>query len=150
MSQTTPYDQVRLQPLPVLNAFPLQSPNGIDDTANGIAQFIGTWSNPASLNSTSVRLDHAVSDKLKLFFRFSDTYSKSATRLTFTPTMKVTPVYTLRTYTTGASSALSNRLSNEFRLNYSSNEVIDSLVVDPFSGSTPVNLPQLTGLGPTA
>ncbi|PYS56451.1 MAG: TonB-dependent receptor, partial [Acidobacteria bacterium] len=36
----------------VLNAFPLQSPNGIDDTANGVAQFIGSWSNPSSINST--------------------------------------------------------------------------------------------------
>ena len=30
---------------PVLNAFPIS--NGPDDTANGIAQFIGSWSNPA-------------------------------------------------------------------------------------------------------
>src|SRR6266568_151410 len=56
----------------VLNAFPVQSPNGIDDTANGVAQFIGTWSNPSSLNSTSVRFDQEVNDRLRFFFRFGD------------------------------------------------------------------------------
>ena len=40
----------------VLDAFPVQSPNGIDDTVNGIAQFIGSWSNPASIDSTSVAI----------------------------------------------------------------------------------------------
>ena len=55
------------------------SPNGLDDAANGIAEYIGSWSNPASLNSTSVRFDHVVNDKLRLFFRFSDTGSSSAT-----------------------------------------------------------------------
>ena len=44
-----------------LNAYPL--PTG-PDVGDGIAEFIGSWSNPAALNSTSVRFDHAVSDKL--------------------------------------------------------------------------------------
>src|SRR5437867_2231136 len=56
----------------VLNAWPVQSPNGIDDTANGIAQYIATWSNPSSLNSTSVRFDHVLNDKVRMFFRFSN------------------------------------------------------------------------------
>jgi len=139
---------------PVLNAFPVQSPNGIDDTANGIAQFIGSWSNPSSLNATSVRFDHVVNDKLRLFFRFSDTASNSATRGNATnfssPTMDTTSAYTLRTYTAGVSSGLSSRLSNEFRLNYSSNGVAGTTVIDSFGGSTPVNLTQLVGLGPGA
>jgi len=134
----------------VLNAFPVQSPNGIDDTANGIAQFIGSWSNPSSINSTSVRFDHAVNNKLKLFFRFSDTGSNSATRGgfgIFSPTTVETPAYTMRTYTAGAGSVFSSRLSNEFRLNYSSNGVTDRIVIDAFGGSTPVNLAQLVGVG---
>jgi hypothetical protein len=137
-----------------LNAFPVQSPNGVDDTANGIAQYIGSWSGPASLNSTSVRFDHLVTDKLRLFFRFSDTPSRSVTRgtpATFTtPTMDTTLAYTLRTYTAGASSLFSNRLSNELRLNYSSNDVISRTVIDALGGSTPVDLLQLSGLGPGA
>ena|SRR5882762_6101598 len=134
----------------VLNAFPVQSPNGIDDTAHGVAQFIGTWSNPSSIDSTSVRFDHVLNDKVRLFFRFSDTGSSSTARATTpsTPTMKQPSVYTLRTYTAGVSTAFSSRLSNEFRLNYTSNVTTNSTVIDSFGRGVPVDLGQLTGLGP--
>jgi carboxypeptidase family protein/TonB-dependent receptor-like protein len=138
----------------VLNAFPMQSPNGIDDTANGIAEFIGSWSNPASLDSTSIRFDHVVKDKLTLFFRFSDTSSSSAARGNganlLAPTMDTTSAYTLRTYTAGATIVFSNRLSNQFRVNYTSNGTTSNTVINSFGGGIPVNLLQLTGLGATA
>jgi hypothetical protein len=133
----------------VLNAFPVQSPNGIDDTANGIAQFIGSWSNPSSINSTSVRFDHVVNDKLRLFFRFSEAPSQSKIRETQAtggnPSMSQATAYTSRSYTGGASSLFTSRLGNEFRLNYSSNEVTTHTVIDSFGGSTPVDLAQLIG-----
>src|SRR5208337_2588092 len=97
---------------PVLNAFPV--PNG-QDFGDGIAEYIGSWSNPSSLDSTSVRFDHVVNDKVRLFFRFSDTGSSSTARQTYaqglTPAMSQTSAYTLHTYTAGASSLLSSRLS---------------------------------------
>lgn len=133
----------------VLNAFPM--PNGLD-YGNGSAQFTGTWSNPGSLNSTSVRLDHLVNDKLRLFFRFSDTGSRSAARgssaTSTSPTTNTTSTYNLHAYTVGASSVFSSRLSNEFRLNYTSNEATAHVVTDPLAGSTPVDLVQVAGLGP--
>ena len=136
---------------PVLNAFPVPTPGGIDDTANGFAQYIAAWSNPSSLDSTSVRFDHVVKDRLRLFFRFSDTGSRSATRGTYaqglTPAMNQTSVYTLRTYTAGASSLLSSRLSNDFRLNYSSNDTTSNAITNGFGGGAPLNLQQLLGLG---
>jgi hypothetical protein len=143
-STTAPLNQV-------LNAFPVQSPNGIDDTVNGIAQYIGSWSNPSSINSTSVRFDHNVNDKLRLFFRFSNTGSSSASRgstaVDSTPTMDTTAAYVMRTYTAGVSSVFTNRLSNEFRLNYSSNSTTSATVINALAGSTPINLDQLVGLG---
>jgi hypothetical protein len=63
-----------------------------------------------------------------------------------TPTTDGTSIYTLRTYTAGASSVLTNRLSNEFRLNYSSNEASGIYVINALGGSTPANLAQLVGL----
>jgi len=133
---------------PALNAFPM--PNG-QNFGDGIAQFIGSWSNPASLDSTSVRLDHVVNDKLRLFFRFSNTTSDSATRGTSlrgsTPTANDIVAYTLRTYTSGISSVLSSRASNDLRVNYSSNGTTDRNVIDSFGGSTPVDLVQLSGVG---
>lgn len=134
-----------------LNAFPLPSSNGIDDTANGIAQYIGSWSNPSSLNSASVRFDQALNIHARLFFRFSETGSGSMARGTSaassTPTVLSKSDYTLRTYTAGVSSVLSNGLDNELRFNYSSNSTTQNQVINALGGSTPVNLAQLTGLG---
>jgi hypothetical protein len=134
--------------LSVLNAFPQPSPDGVDDAANGIAQFIGSWSNPSSLNSTSVRFDHIVNEKLRIFFRFSDTNSDTAMQGAGgrTPTTYGTSPYSIRTYTAGMSSTITNRLSNEFRLNYSSNEAAARWSIDALGGGTPVDLAQLTGV----
>ena len=137
--------------LPALNAFPLPSPNGIEDATNGFGQFIGSWSDPSSIDSASVRFDHVVSDKLRLFFRFSNTTSSSTVRLGgvsgYVPSVDQISSYTTRTYTAGVSSVFSSRLSNAFRLNYSSNEITQQQLIDAFGGSIPANLSQLSGLG---
>jgi hypothetical protein len=151
---------------PVLNAFPVQNgpellvpcdpttdptcpPSG--QKQSGLAGFIGTWSNPSQLDSTSVRLDHAVNDRLRLFFRFSDTPSNSAVRPTgtnnqLTPSTDQITDYTERTYTLGATAILSSHISNEFRLGYSSNRSTSSNQIGSFGGSTAVNLAALQGL----
>src|SRR5438094_3735252 len=133
-----------------LNAWPLPSSNGLDDVAKGIAQYIASWCNASSIESTSVRFDQVVSDKLRLFFRFSDTTSDSIARQVggLTPTANNVSASTLRTYTGGATSVFSNRLSNDFRLNYSSNSLSQRQAITALGGSTPVDLGQLTGLGP--
>jgi hypothetical protein len=129
---------------PALSAFPL--PNG-QDYGNGSAAYIGTWSNPASLDSPSVRFDHVVSDKLRFFFRFSDTSSSSVTRGgSYSPTVQQTAAANLRSYTAGITSAFSNRVTNDFRINYSSNGATTGRVINEFGGSTPVNLTELSGL----
>lgn len=148
-----------------LNAFPIQNGPEVlvpcdpatDPTCpstgskqDGLAQYIGTWSNPASVNSTSIRFDHALRDKLRLFFRFSNNTSSAAVRGTTstfsTPSVDNIVAYTLRTYTAGANSVFSTRLNNDFRLNYSSNAVTQNSVIDSIGGSVPVNLAQVTGL----
>ncbi|MGB0012921.1 MAG: carboxypeptidase regulatory-like domain-containing protein, partial [Candidatus Sulfotelmatobacter sp.] len=131
---------------PALNAYPVS--NG-PDVGGGIAEYIGNWSNPASLDSTSIRFDHTVSERLKLFFRFSDTSSQSTSRGTSygdVPTVQSTPHFIVRTYTGGVIAFLSKRMSNDFRLNYSSNQVSDPFVLNSLGGSTPVNLAQLADL----
>ena len=131
-----------------LNAFPL--PNG-PDVGDGIAQFIGSWSNSSSLNSTSVRLDHVLNEKARLFFRFSDTPSSASSRGAAyyeTPSEYSTLQYGLKTYTAGVSALLTPRISDDFRFNYSSNEALAPQVINSFGGNTPVDLAKLAGLGP--
>ncbi len=126
-----------------LNAFPV--PNG-PDVGNGISEFIASWTTPASVDSTSVRIDHVVSDKLRLFFRFSGTESSLTGRTTGAPSGMNVSAYTTRTYTAGASSVFTDRFTNDFRVNYSSNETTNNADIDAFGGSTPANLAQLSGL----
>src|SRR4029077_20337781 len=59
---------------PYLNAFPFD-PNQ-PDLGNGIAQFNASYSNPATLDAYSLRVDHKLNDKLTLFGRYS--YSPSS------------------------------------------------------------------------
>lgn len=131
---------------PALNAFP--APNGMDNLANGIAQFISSWSNPSAIDSTSARFDHAMTHRVRFFFRFSDTDSSSTTRgaLGFTPSISDHLTYTLRTNTAGFTTLFSNRLANDFRLNFSSNQAFERWQLDTFGGNTPIDLQKLVGL----
>jgi carboxypeptidase family protein/TonB-dependent receptor-like protein len=137
---------------PVLNAYPLPTPGGMDNPADDTAQYIASWSNRSSINSTSVRFDHTVNDKLKLFFRFSDTGSSAGARggsilLGIGPATNTISDSTVRTYTAGATSVFSSRLSNDFRLNYSSSEVSTRNFIDPIGGGVSVDLRPTAGLG---
>jgi hypothetical protein len=110
---------------PVLQAYSV--PNGLD-SGGGIAEFTGSWSNPSAFDSTSVRVDYNLNSTTNVFFRFSDTGSDSATRPTATNGIPGSPNdpfklnVGLHTYTFGATSALTSRVSNDLRVNYSSND----------------------------
>ena len=146
-------------PLPlqqVLNVFPRPSTSGPPpncanpDPGTGLTEFIGAWTNPSNIDATSVRLDHTVSDKLRLFFRFASTTSAARAQQTgvfgVASDLSSTALTTL-TYTFGATSAISNSVSNEFRLNYSSNTQTSSVTPISFGGAQAVNLFQLQGIG---
>ena len=124
----------------VLNAF--ARPNG-QNLGNGLAEFIGTWSNPSDIDSTSLRLDHSVNAKLRLFFRFSDTSSSLGSQFA---SLRESKSFTTRTYTMGATSSISAAASNEFRLNYSTNEGQFSALPINFAGAKAVDLWELQGL----
>jgi Carboxypeptidase regulatory-like domain/TonB dependent receptor len=130
---------------PILNAFPL--PNGIDygSAANpSLAQFIEPFSLPSAIDSTSLRVDHIISPKLSLFFRFGDTPSSSVSRPYFA---RDTTISNATTYTLGVISQLSHRLTDEFRLGYarSNSSIIGAL--DNFGGATPIDLAAAMGAG---
>jgi Carboxypeptidase regulatory-like domain len=132
----------------VLNAFP--TANG-SDLGNGLGEYIASWTNADSINSTSVRFDHLIKEKNRLFFRFSNTASVARTRQINgpgfnSPTVKDAAAYTARTYTAGATSLLTSHLSNDLRLNYTSNETTERAVLDSFGGGVPLDLSQLAGL----
>lgn len=138
---------------PVLNAFPIpncpaSSANCSNDLGNGLGDFVGTWPNPSLIDSESIRVDHSINDKLKLFFRFSNTSSSQATRLTGNsgnPANSFVTPYTTRGYTLGLPLLLRNTVANDFRLNYTSNETSSTFGLGPFGGGIGVDLAKLQG-----
>jgi hypothetical protein len=137
---------------PLVNAFPLPNCTSTNPSCinpgNGLAGFLGAWTVPSQLDSTGIRFDQAFKERLRLFFRFSDTSSMVQSRDSFNPATLTPQRYTTRTYTLGGTSAISKQDSNEFRLNYSSNEPTFSFRSSNFGGAQPVNFAQLQRADP--
>lgn len=130
---------------PILRAFPLA--NG-PDLGNGLAEFISTWSNPSSLDAYSLRVDHTLNEKLKLFFRFGDTPSSAAVRLSSyngSPSVLSSLQYATKSYTAGAIALLTSHLSNDLRFNYSTNYATSTYELSDFGGARSVDLVSLQG-----
>jgi len=124
---------------PYLNAFPL--PNGpevLDAGGNhqGVAQFNTSYTNPATLNAYSLRIDHRVSDKLNAFGRYDYSPSQLSQRGSNAGLSTVSPSRaTTQTGTLGVTWAPSTLLANDFRFNYSSTDSSLSSYLDDFGGA---------------
>ena len=86
--------------LPYLNAYPVpnRSEKIIDANGNhqGIAQFNASFSNPATLDAYSLRIDHKLTDKLNVFGRYNYSPSEFANRGGNTGTFALSALQTSR------------------------------------------------------
>ena len=125
---------------PFLNAYPEPDDRTI---ATGVytSPFTGVWSNSATLNAGSVRLDHTFNSRLSIFGRYSDAPSEVTSRQQTLSTLSATTVNT-RTLTLGINAHLSKQAFNAFRANYSTQRSANGYSVDSFGGavSPPSNL----------
>jgi hypothetical protein len=124
---------------PYLNAFP--RPNGPEDSANpGAAHFNASYSNPASLDAYSLRIDHKLNDKLSLFGRYDYSPSELIQRGGNGQTLNTvaTSRITTQTMTVGAPWLISPSAANDFRFNYSRTVGSTNLVQDNFGGAVPL------------
>ncbi|MGH9908378.1 MAG: TonB-dependent receptor, partial [Pyrinomonadaceae bacterium] len=107
---------------PFLNAFPL--PNG-GNTSNGLARFSASFSDPTTLNATSVRVDHALNDRLTFFGRYNYAPSQSVSRGN-TSVLGLSALaertVNIQTLTAGSTQVFSPTITNEFRANWSRSE----------------------------
>jgi hypothetical protein len=123
---------------PYLKAYPL--PNGPDDVASGIAQFNASYSNPATLDAYSLRIDHRLKDKLSLFGRYNYSPSSAEQRGTRGALSNVyTSRITTQTATFGASWAISPVVLSDLRLNYSRTNGSGAQTLDNFGGAVPLS-----------
>lgn len=118
---------------PFLNAYPI--PNG-PAGANGYAQFSASYSDPSTLHSIGLRVDHKINDKLTLFGRYAWAPSSNDARVN-----ALTPFRSQQinndSVTAGLSWIVSARTTNELRVNYSSAQGHAFITLDNFGGATP-------------
>ena len=126
---------------PYLNSFPL--PNG-PDLGNGIAQFNASYSNSATLDAYSLRIDHKLNEKLSIFGRYNHSPSENVQRggsgnsLSQVAPSKIA----IDTATVGSTWIVSPSAVNDLRFNYSRTDASNSIYLDNFGGAIP--LPSLT------
>jgi hypothetical protein len=116
---------------PLLNAFPIG--NG-PDVGNNLTQLSASYSDPSSLDSTSIRLDHALSDRATLFGRYNEGPSSSERRVLALSTILKTPS-NVRTVTVGSTWLPKSHVTNELRVNYTRAEAGSIYHVDSFNGA---------------
>jgi len=129
---------------PILNAFPL--PNG-KDLGNGLAEFTGAYSDPSSLDATSIRIDHAFSSRHTLFGRYNKSPSESINRRADIALSNLqSRRLSTQSLTIGVTESLMPAISNELRLNYSDNGAYVDFTLDNFGGAS---VPPRSALIPT-
>lgn len=137
---------------PFLNAFPI--PNG-PETRNGFAEFAASYSDPSSLDATSLRIDVMASNQLALFGRYNYAASYTVQRgSTIVPGFSVqavaNPTITqslnnlsraeldTETMTWGATHSFSAKTVNDLRVNLSRARGATTFALDDFGGATPL------------
>lgn len=122
--------------MPFLNSYPV--PNGPISADGYKAQFTGVYSNSATLDAGSVRIDHKFDDRFSVFGRYNDAPSATISRMYGLSTLQTTAVNT-RTLTIGSSMMLTKNLANSLRGNYSTQNSASIYSLEPFAGSAPLD-----------
>lgn len=128
---------------PFIDAYP-QPDNRT--SVNGVyaGAFTGSFSNPATLNAGSVRLDHTLNSKVSFFGRYNEAPSETAQRTQSLNELDTTDVGT-RTITVGTTIAFDPQISDNGRANYSKQSSNFASTLDSFGGASP---PSLSALAP--
>jgi hypothetical protein len=143
---------------PFLNAFPL--PNGPEvftactpnvngcpasgQRPTGAAQFNASYSNSATLDAYSLRIDQKLTNKLTLFGRYNYSPSQLVQRnqTGLEPLSTVTPGrINIHTGTIGTTWALSPAIANDLRFNYSRSDASSYNRLDDIGGAVPLASP---------
>lgn len=121
----------------LFNAFPI--PNGAD-LGNGFALFSSSYSNPSTSDAVALRVDQNVGDRLTLFGRYNYSPSESATRgSSGGGSVLERQRFKLKTLTFGATMIPTASVTNDLRVNYSSNSGNVSRQPDNFGGAIPLS-----------
>jgi hypothetical protein len=124
---------------PLLAAYPL--PSAGQDSTDGayIGQYFAAFSNPSTLNATSVRLDYSPTARLNFFVRgdYAPSSGSQYGAFDFYATSSYsTTIANVDTITAGATYILTSSMVNDFRFNISHAKGATTVVPIKFGGST--------------
>jgi carboxypeptidase family protein/TonB-dependent receptor-like protein len=131
---------------PFLNAYPLPTGAPASPTAF-TAPLTASFSNAATLNAVSVRIDHTLNSRYSVFGRYNNAPSSTLARGLNNP--QTTSVNT-RTLTFGVNTQFASSLLNTVRANYSSQGSSLSVAQDSTGGGVPIDQSLLLGMLPAA
>jgi len=125
----------------ILNAYPLPNgPNrvGTNGQPNGFAVYNASFSNPSSLDATSIRVDHTANSRVTFFGRYN--YSPSAVieraqAAAFSVNGLANYAVATRTLTGGTTITFTPTINNEIRLNYSKHTARNFFDIDDLGGA---------------
>jgi hypothetical protein len=132
----------------LLNGYP-QPDNRAITPGVYTSNFTGNFSNPATLDAGSVRIDHVFNDKFSMFARYNEAPSETAQRSQSLSEVDETTVGT-RTLTIGATMVFNAHVANSFRANYSLQNLSLVSHLDSFGGAVPPSLAVLAPNLPNA
>lgn len=118
----------------IVNAFP--APTGAPGTDPNTATFVGSFSNPSTLDSSGVRLDYTLNGSMTLFGRYQHAPSEARVRANFgsASSVAITEQET-QSVTVGTTIVLSPRLMGDVRVNYGRSRARVANIVDDFGGA---------------
>jgi hypothetical protein len=117
---------------PLMAALPL--PDGPVDSDGLTAPLTVGYSDPTSLNATSLRIDHTINQHLNIFGRYNHAPSAQSMRLW---SEEQTLTGGSDSATLGATFVLTSGMVNDFRANWSRNTAAQTTVLDDFHGAIP-------------
>ncbi len=120
---------------PLVSLFPVSNN---PDLGNGTATLTASYSNPATVDAYSIRIDHTFGAKTTIFGRYSDSPSESSQRSPNGVLSATIPgIFRTRTMTLGLSDLITPHVSNEIRGNYSNSRAGSTASLDTFGGANP-------------
>ncbi len=119
---------------PFLEAYP--KPNGTVSPATCTGEFTGSFANKGTLDAGSLRIDHTFNGRFSIFGRYNNAPSQVANHFDSLSDVE-TILANTQTVTVGVNMALSSRLFNALRGNYSTQRAGASFALDSFGGAIP-------------
>ncbi|MBS1834619.1 MAG: TonB-dependent receptor, partial [Acidobacteria bacterium] len=119
----------------LLEAYPLPVTGALADAPLESPYAVG-FSNPSTLNATSFRIDHSLTNSVTIFGRYNHAPSETQERGRFaTPSFIAKLPNETRTLTVGSTALISAALNNDVRINYSYAMAAQTYAQDTFGGA---------------